>query len=474
MTPRPFILVAILSFAAACGHSLADLIVEAHDFRTVTGKLVAAEKGRFMVPENRKRGTEKRIELAFVRFRSTSPTPGSPIVYLAGGPGGAGTDAPRLARFPLFMALREVADVIAFDQRGTGMSHRLPPAPRPIFFPADKPVTRAEAEQAFRDYALEMANYWREQGVDLDAYNTEESADDLEDLRKAIGAEKITLWGMSYGTHLALAAIKRHPASIDRLVLAGIEGPDQTLKPPHQQQELLAKIDALIKADPETKKTYPDFLGNVERVLRRVEERPAVWRVDDSSTYALSKFELQRLTAGMLWGPSDFRSLPSLFRALEGGDFTPLNMWVQSVKSDRLGPMSAAMDAASGVSPNRQAMIEQEREKALLGDAVNFPWQPVVEGLRVADLGEGFRANPRSPTPALFISGTLDGRTPPENAEEILKGFPNGLHLIIDGAGHGDPLFLSSPRILEVMLAFLRGEEVQNETIALPQVEFAK
>jgi pimeloyl-ACP methyl ester carboxylesterase len=58
------------------------------------------------------------IELAFVRFKSTAKNPGPPIVYLAGGSGGSGIGAARGSRFPLFMALREIADVIAFDQSG--------------------------------------------------------------------------------------------------------------------------------------------------------------------------------------------------------------------------------------------------------------------------------------------------------------------------------------------------------------------
>jgi len=44
---------------------------------------------------------------------------------------------------------------------------------------------------------------------------------------------------------------------------------------------------------------------------------------------------------------------------------------------------------------------------------------------------------------------TLDGSTPPGNAEEIRKWFPNTFHLIIDGVTHSDPLFLLSPRIKE-------------------------
>src|SRR4030095_4119065 len=81
-----------------------------------------AEFGTLFVPEKRSDPQSNLIELAFVRFKSTAKNPGPPIVYLAGGPGGSGIDAARRTRFRLFMALREIGDVIAFDQRGTGAS----------------------------------------------------------------------------------------------------------------------------------------------------------------------------------------------------------------------------------------------------------------------------------------------------------------------------------------------------------------
>ena len=79
-----------------------------------------------------------------------------------------------------------------------------------------------------------------------------------------------------------------------------------------------------------------------------------------------------------------------------------------------------------------------------------------------------------SDRPALFISGTLDIRTPPSNAEEVRQGFPNSHHLIIDGGAHDDDLILSSPVILETMLAFLRGESRLPERVVLPPIKFKR
>jgi pimeloyl-ACP methyl ester carboxylesterase len=72
----------------------------------------------------------------------------------------------------------------------------------------------------------------------------------------------------------------------------------------------------------------------------------------------------------------------------------------------------------------------------------------------------------------LFLSGTFDGRTPPGNVQELLKGFPNGQHVLIEGAGHGNELFISSPQIKDVMIEFMRDRPLSTKTITLPPIKF--
>ena len=59
-----------------------------------------------------------------------------------------------------------------------------------------------------------------------------------------------------------------------------------------------------------------------------------------------------------------------------------------------------------------------------------------------------------------MISGTLDGRTPPARAEDVRKGFPNGVHLIVEGASHDDDLWFSTPVIKESIVGFMKGEKL--------------
>src|SRR6476660_1841592 len=115
-------IVAILPATAAAQLKAGTLKLKPYTFENAKGEKTAAEFGSLFVPERRSDPQSNLIELAFVRFKSTAKTPGPPIVYLAGGPGGSGIGTATGARFPLFMALREIADVIAFDQRGTGYS----------------------------------------------------------------------------------------------------------------------------------------------------------------------------------------------------------------------------------------------------------------------------------------------------------------------------------------------------------------
>src|SRR5215216_1218916 len=88
-------------------------------FTSGAGDTLTADSARVIVPENRAHSTGRTIQIAVVRIRSTAARPGAPIIYLAGGPGGAGISGTRGELFPTVLALRGVSDVILFDQRGT-------------------------------------------------------------------------------------------------------------------------------------------------------------------------------------------------------------------------------------------------------------------------------------------------------------------------------------------------------------------
>lgn len=457
------------------------LKLEPYTFIGQGGVKVEAEKGTFEVPENRKDPNSRKIRIGFVRFKSTSAAPAEPIVYLAGGPGGTATGTAMGPRFPLFMALREVSDVIAFDQRGTGgVSYATPMCRAEKPFDLSQPVTRATITAHFRAGLARCIDWWEGQGIDIDGYTTMENADDLEDLRRALGVKKISLWGISYGSHLGLAMLKYHGGSISRAVLSGIEGLDQTIKRPAMTDKMFAHVQELIDQDPQAKAAYPDLAGMIRRVVAETNAHPRTVTFTPQGattpvTITFDGYPLQMLTANSIADPPAIANVPRAWHAEDHGNYEFAARAVYSMVTGLAGyrGMPEVMDMASGASAARMALVSEEAKTSLLSDSLNFP-MPHVAGLRPGlDLGDSFRAPFRSDVPALFISATLDGRTYPDEGEEEIKGFSNKRRLIVENGGHN--IYEADKRVADAVLAFFKGQptperiEMAPPKFALPQ-----
>ncbi|MFL5390010.1 MAG: alpha/beta hydrolase, partial [Myxococcales bacterium] len=132
--------------------------------------------------------------------------------------------------------------------------------------------------------------------------------------------------------------------------------------------------------------------------------------------------------------------------------------WLNFTRGSVGNVMSMMMDCSSGATAARRERIALEAKTSLMSNLADSVFPDVCDAWGSPDLGDSFRAPVHSTVPTLFISGTLDGRTPISNAEEYAAGFTRAHHLILDGAVHSDPLFLSSPKILETMIALLRDQ----------------
>ena len=432
-----------------------------YTFEAASGETVAAWRGTFEVPAHHDEPDGPRLELVYVRFPATTDQPGAPIVYLAGGPGGSGIDTARGRRCPLFMALREVADVIAFDQRGTGQSSPAPGCRGDEAYGTDRPLLRDDLLAYARQVALECQAQWQQAGVDLSVYNTWDSAGDLDVLRQALDADKISLWGISYGTHLALAALKRMGDRVDRAVLASAEGLDQTVKLPARADGYFKRLAEVVAAQPAAAAAYPDLVGSLRRAARQLDAEPATvgFMAPDGTPLSLT-FDSTPLRYFLSFAgknPDGAVRIPPLAAALEQGHYQALAPIAYGIAAQPMGfsAMSLAMDVASGISPDRLAQVNEQAKTAIVGDGMNFPMPHFVGLLDIPDLGEAFRSPVTSDVPTLFLTGTLDGRTFPEAHAEIIRGFANAHHLEIENAGHD--LFMVDPAVTAAIVDFMQG-----------------
>lgn len=443
-------------------------------FEAANGETVAALKGWLEVPENRQKADSRKIKLNYVRFPSTNVANknASPIVYLAGGPGGSGITTAKHQRFPLFMAMREFGDVIAFDQRGLDES-RLPCQSNTLI-PSDQAIDDTRYNELQRQALKQCLNIWKDQGIDIYGYTTRESAADLDALRQHLGADKITLWGISYGSHLALAALKEMDEKIDKVVIASVEGLDQTIKMPERTDRYFARLQAAITNSAELKAMYPDLESMIRDVHTKLDKKPLTLEINKRSkpvSIVFQKRDMQSIASSMIADPSSAFMLLGIYSELsQGKNETLVKILSQYAEPERpisFSGMSAAMDIASGISKPRFKNVMQQIKTGLLADRLNFGLHH-FDDIPGIDLGDSFRKDPKSEVPALVLSGTLDGRTYIESQAEAVAGLSNATIIKVENAGHN--LFMSSPEVTQAIQAFMRGEKVEFKVIkvALP------
>ncbi len=445
----------------------------------VGGQTFEGERGHLIVRENRQKPNSNLIELVFVRLKSTTDKPGYPTVYLDGGPGSSATSIANIPDYMrAFQKLREVGDVILLDQRGVGRSKPNLTYRATESLPLDVLADREVALRAFNERAKAAADHFRSRGVDILAYNSVESAHDVDDLRKALGAEKLNLVGFSYGTHLGLACLRYHGKNLNRVVLIGTEGPDHTDKLPSTSDASIRRLSALVAKDPELGPKMPDLTGTLKRTLDRLEKEPVTVTITDQRTrkpvdVKVGKIGLQFLIMRDLGDTNDLPVFPLWFYTMDKGDYSILKRFVER-RYNQYGAgvslMTLVMDISSGVTKARKQQIQKEAKTALLGDIVNFPLSEMGDVLGNPDLGDAYRSPIKTDVPTLFVSGVLDNNTQPFQADEVRKTFKSSTHIVIDNAGHES--MLVDPQVQQTMVQFLRGEDVTKVKISLPPLKF--
>jgi pimeloyl-ACP methyl ester carboxylesterase len=443
------------------------------------GGKVDGEQGTLVVPARRARPDGRSFELHVVRIPGTAGDGGVPTLFLAGGPG---ENATGMLRHPqataVVAAFRSVGDLVLLDQRGTGRSRPQPTcAPRealPDFAFVDGAAMLARTHQAVALCAAE----WRAKGVDAADFDSREAADDVDDLRRALGHDRVNLVGFSYGTHLALTLMQRHPEGLGRVVLIGTEGLDHTWKLPSTYDQQLRKLSLLAAADPAIGAQVPDMLALLRQVLAQLEREPVTVTVRDRAgerdvRVPVGRWGLLRILRWDVGDGNDFVALPAMLHAIAHGDTALLARYVEK-RWNQLGRgtalMPVATDCASGASPQRRGRIAAESPGSVFGAVTNYPFPEVCAALGDPDLGVEHRAPLVATIPTLLVSGTLDSNTPPFQAEEVRWGLTSATHLVVENAGHEDTL--AHPEVQRALFAFLAGQDVAERRITLPRPRF--
>lgn len=417
------------------------------------------------------------VQLALMRLPAATKTPGRPIVYLHGGPGGSSVEHLESPDFrALFAALQTHADVILLDQRGGGKSlPSLVPGPN-ARLNADTLATREAFLAHLEQTSVAVRDRLVAAGFEPRHFTVPASVADLEALRRALGVEQIDVFAHSYGAQLAQAFVRAHPQAVGRLVLVGSRGMDTARKLPAEADAFLAEIAALARADAIVKDKFPDLVATLRRVLAKLDATPVAVEMENEQkekfTLRVGGYALRFIIAKFYVNdPDNFRYLPKILDELDTGR-RPWSL-VFNLSQLLRSPISytwLTTDAASGVSAPRAALIAAQAKTALLGDALNFPFPEINRTWRLDDLGDAFRAPVATSAPTLFVAGSLDGITPVAQSREIMKTFSAARLLVVENGGHNSQL--RPTEVHRAITGFFAGAATTPERITMPVPAF--
>ena len=458
--------------ATRAGHTTRPVLFAATEVRIVPATAAAVE-GWLVVPERRADAGRATLRIHYVHFPTTADDPAAPIVFLAGGPGQAATDVAAGPRFALFQQMRAVADVVVFDQRGTPYAEPRLDCPGAIDFPLDRQANAKERGDVAGAFLRACAAAWS-RTVDLAAYNTRESASDLEDLRIALGVPRLNLWADGYGTQLALDFLRLYPGRVEGAVLAGVQAPHQVFKFPGDVDLVFDRVADAISADPRLGSVFFDPRADVGALLEHLQAAPERVLLEGiAGPVEVGRTDLETFLYARMATRAGIAAIPRDVGRMLAGDAREAARRAAAVRSNVLvSAMAVSVDCASGAGRERLEDVAAEAQAALLGDVANLSLRAQCAAWPAFDLGEDYRAPVESTVPVLFVSGSLDPVAPAEAAEEVLAGFTNGWRLLLEGAAHGDDLFLSSPYIAEITASFFRGLPPPVDTIVLTPIPF--
>jgi pimeloyl-ACP methyl ester carboxylesterase len=408
------------------------------------GGFVNVERGMMFVPTNRSKEESPVIALEVYRFKASEKanpeTP--PIFYLHGGPSFGGLERPleQLGTFEeRWLPLSEVSDVVVISQRGIGPSKpttTIDATTEPE--PPDRPFDEAEAVAEFQQVLTNEKAVWEDLGIDLSGFTIIEAAADVDDVRKALGYEKIVIWGGSFGSHWGMAVMRYYPATVERAILRGMEGPDHTYDHPGHLWNVYKRVAEEAEQAPELKDLIPrgGLIKAMETVIQRVEETPIKVAANNSQDVLFDANLIKLLARGYTGA---LTAWPADVIRLFNGDFSgAAEMAVQRYRISRRSFRTASyfmLDCGSGITPERLAEYDADPASQILG-RMNWGY---IAGCPVwgSDLGDEFRQNFETSIPTVIVHGTWDTSTPYENALELVPYFKNSKFIPVIRGPHG-------------------------------------
>ena len=429
--------------------------------------------GYLTVPEDRSKPDGRKIRIFVARAPATSPNPKpDPLVVLSGGPGGAGSFQTASEMAQGWNAEREV---IFVDQRGTHHADPLLSCPEYDEALNDGISISFSSEEQLANQ-LAAVKVCRDQftaaGIDVAAYNTAENAADIADLRVALGIEEWNVYGVSYGSKLALVEVRDHPEGIRSVVLDSVSPPNNNIAEDwwSAPASSFKAIFAACAAQPACAAAYPNLEADFIATVNRLDESPVVVETTDAAGQALTvNIDAFPFLYAIIMASEhgDASGVPKMIDDMAHGDpestvaaMLALQTAPEIVGLGGLGlaftvfcaehadltTEEAALAFAKSVLPE----FPERVLRVLPKQARLYQECPVWD---VPDADAAMSAAVESDVPVLIMEGAFDAATAPEWVDLITPGLPSSQYVEVPLTGHS--VVDKSQCALGIMNAFL-------------------
>jgi pimeloyl-ACP methyl ester carboxylesterase len=429
---------------------------------TIGKKKAPAECGSLRVFENRAAKSGRTIRIHFILLKAPHPN-GRAIYVNLGGPAselGEVSDVVDQGGLLGLDGLRDRYDILFVDERGFGESHRL----GCDLSPTDHPETYFAA--LYPEALLISCRKVRSTQADLSQYNTPMAADDIDDLRAALGYDKLIFDTGSYGTFTAFVYVRRHPERVESAVLMSVDPPaisNEARNFAHGAEVSLDRLAADCDRDTLCSKKYPDFRRHFFSLLARFDSGPVPVKVTNASTGRLETVGLSRqvfvdAVRHALYSPEGASYVPLVIDRAYRGDTVPLGQLVVAITQN----FASSVDNGAFLSYTCSELMPSTDSPADLQYAKSTSWFGVDRVLAqqracavwdVPKQPAAFFTPVRSSVPILMISGADDPATPPQEGRAELQYLSDARQMLVLNAPHD----VDSPCVDRTIDAFIRA-----------------
>lgn len=431
-----------------------------------------ADCGTLTVPENHRVPGSRPITLPVTRIRATGPDPAEPIFRLGGGPGQTNMTFKEAGR------LTDRHDVVLVGYRGVDGSAVLncPEVTAAMRHSADLtgPDTTRRTSRAYTDCAGRLTK----DGTDLNGYSLPQRVEDLETVRRALGYRRINLISQSSGTRTAMIYAWRHPRSIHRSVMTGVNPPGHFLWDPAITDDQLAHYARLCAQAPVCAARTEDLTASLKATAAHLPGRWGPLAIKGGNVRAATLFGLVNSTRHA--APLNAPTMLDAWLAAADGD--PSGLWAISLLADLTFPTSFVWGESAATSVIDAAPVDRYYAAggdpgSILGNAgANLLW--AGGGLTKAwpagpDTREYQKTRPTD-VETLLISGSVDFTTPAELAAgELLPALPHGHQVILAELGHTTDFWRYQPEANRRLLtAFFDHGRIDTSLYTTHKVDF--